>query len=66
MDWSRLQYLPLALPHFSVLAVIFFVLVAWIEAQVLRSADLSIGLSPHAALVLLFVSRPARWSGKQR
>jgi len=36
------------------------------EVRVLRSGYLGIGLSPHAALVLLFVSRPARWSGKQR
>jgi uncharacterized membrane protein len=56
MDWSRLQYFPLALPHFSLLALIFLVLVAWIEVQALRSAYLSMGLSPHAALVLLLAS----------
>lgn len=56
MDVSRLQYLPLALPHFSVLAVILVFLVAWIEVQVLRSAYLSMGLNPHAALLLLLAS----------
>ena len=56
MDVSKLQYLPLALPHFSLLAVILLVLIAWIEVQVLRSAYLSMGLGPHAALLLLVAS----------
>jgi uncharacterized membrane protein len=56
MDLSSLQYLPLALPHFSVLAVIFLFLVAWIEVQALRSAYLSMGFGPHAALLLLLAS----------
>ena len=43
MDLEKLQYFPLALPHFSLLAVIFLVLVAWIEVQALRSAYLSMG-----------------------
>jgi len=56
MDLEKLQYLPLALPHFSLLALIFLVLVAWIEVQALRSAYLSMGLGPQAALVLLLAS----------
>jgi uncharacterized membrane protein len=56
MDVSRLQYLPLALPHFSVLALILVFLVAWIEVQALRSAYLSMGFGPHAALLLLLAS----------
>jgi uncharacterized membrane protein len=56
MDFEKLQYLPLALPHFSLLALIFLVLVAWIEVQALRSAYLSMGLGPHAALLLLLAS----------
>jgi uncharacterized membrane protein len=56
MDFDRLQYLPLALPHFSVLALVFVFLVAWIEVQALRSAYRTMGLSPHAALLLLLVS----------
>lgn len=56
MDPNKLQYLPLALPHFSVLAAIFLFLVAWIEVQALRSAYLSMGLGPHAALFLLLAS----------
>src|SRR5882762_3546241 len=56
MDFSQLQYFPLALPHFSLLIVIFLVLVAWIEVQALRVAYMSIGLGPRAALLLLLAS----------
>jgi uncharacterized membrane protein len=56
MDLAKLQYFPLALPHFSVLVVIFLFLVVWIEVQALRSAFLSQGLGPHAALLLLLAS----------
>jgi uncharacterized membrane protein len=56
MDFSRLQYLPLALPHFSLLALIFLVLVAWVEVLALRSAYLSMGFGPHAAVLLLLAS----------
>ena len=56
MDLEKLQYLPLALPYFSLLGLIFLVLVAWIEVQALRSAYLSMGLGPHAALLLLLAS----------
>jgi uncharacterized membrane protein len=56
MDLDKFQYLPLALPHFSLLALIFIALIAWIEVQALRSAYLSMGLGPHAALVLWLAS----------
>jgi len=56
MDLEKLQYLPLALPHFSLLALIFLVLVVWIEVQALRSAYLGMGFGPHAALILLLGS----------
>jgi uncharacterized membrane protein len=56
MDFERLQYFPLALPHFSLLALIFLVLVVWIEVQAFRSAYLSMGLGPHAAVLLLLTS----------
>ena len=56
MDWSQLQYFPLALKHFSLLVVIFFVLVAWIEVRALRLAYMRMGLGPHAALLLLLAS----------
>jgi hypothetical protein len=46
MDLEKLQYLPLALPHFSLLALIFLVLVVWIEVQALRSAYLGMGSAP--------------------
>jgi uncharacterized membrane protein len=44
MDLEKLQYLPLALPHFSLLALIFIALVAGIEVQASRSAYLRMGL----------------------
>lgn len=53
---SKLQYLPLALPHFSLLAGIFLVLVVWIEVRALRLAYMQIGFGPHAALLLLLAS----------
>ena len=56
MDWNRLQYLPLGLKHFSVLVVIFFVLVAWTEVRALRLAYIRMGFGPHAALLLLLAS----------
>ena len=56
MDFSQLQYFPLALPHFSLLIGIFLVLVAWIEVHALRVAYMSIGLGPRAALLLLLAS----------
>jgi uncharacterized membrane protein len=56
MDWDKLQYLPLGLKHFSVLVVIFFVLVAWIEVRALRLAYIRMGFGPHAALLLLLAS----------
>jgi uncharacterized membrane protein len=56
MGLSQLQYLPLALPHFSLLIGIFLVLVAWIEVQALRVAYMRIGLGPRAALLLLLAS----------
>ena len=56
MNLSQLQYFPLALPHFSVLIVIFLVLVAWVELRALRLAYLRNGLGPHAAVLLLLAS----------
>ena len=56
MDLCQLQYFPLALPHFSLLIVIFLVLVAWIEVRALRLAYMHIGLGPHAAVLLLLAS----------
>jgi uncharacterized membrane protein len=53
---SRLQYFPLALPHFSLLAGVFLVLVAWIEVRAFRLAYMRIGLGSRAALFLLLTS----------
>jgi uncharacterized membrane protein len=56
MDLNKLQYLPLALPHFSLLAAVYLVLVAWIEVRALRLAYMHLGLRPHVALLLLLAS----------
>jgi uncharacterized membrane protein len=56
MDFSKLQYFPLALPHFSLLAGIFLVLVAWIEVRALRLAYMHMGLGSRAAILLLLTS----------
>jgi uncharacterized membrane protein len=56
MDWSKLQYFPLAFKHFSLLLLIFLVLVAWIEVRALRLAYMQMGLGPHAAVLLLLAS----------
>jgi uncharacterized membrane protein len=53
---SSLQYFPLALPQFSLLAGIFLVIVVWIEVRALRLAYLQMGFGPHAAVFLLLAS----------
>jgi uncharacterized membrane protein len=55
-DLNRLQYLPLDLPHFSILAVIFVVLVIWIEVQAFQLVYRHLGFGPHVALLLLLAS----------
>jgi len=56
MDLSQLQYLPLALPHFSLLIGIFLVLITWVEVRALRLAYMRIGLGSQAAFLLLLTS----------
>jgi uncharacterized membrane protein len=56
MDFNRLQYLPLGVGHFSLLAVIWFIVVVWIEVRAFRFASMRIGLSSTAALILLLAS----------
>ena len=56
MDVNKLQYLPLGAKHFSLLAVIWFVVLLWIEVRAFRLATSRIGLSSTAALVLLLAS----------
>ena len=53
---SRLQYLPIDLPQFSLLAVVFLVLVVWIEVRALRLAYQQLGFGSHAALIFLLAS----------
>jgi uncharacterized membrane protein len=54
--WSELQYFPLGLPHFSLLAVIYFVVVVWIVVRAFRLASMRIGLGSTTALILLAAS----------
>ena len=56
MDFNKLQYLPLGLRHFSALAIIWLVIVIWIEVRAFRFASLRLGLSSTAALILLLGS----------
>jgi len=54
--WSELQYLPLGLPRFSLLAAIYFVVVVWILARASRLASMGIGIGSNATLILLAAS----------
>jgi len=56
MDLHKLQYLPFGLPHFSLLAVIWFVAVVWIEVRAFRLASMRMGLGSTAALIFLLAS----------
>jgi uncharacterized membrane protein len=47
------QYFPLALPFFVILAGALLLLLALVQVQVLRYAYLQLGVSPEAALLLL-------------
>lgn len=51
-----MQYLPLTLPFFSILAGALFVLVALLQIEALRFAYRQLGVSPAAALLLLLAS----------
>lgn len=56
MHLSQLQYLPLSLPFFSILAAAFLILVALLQIGVLTYAYMRIGLSVSATLLLLLGS----------
>jgi uncharacterized membrane protein len=56
VHWSHLNYLPVALPFFSLLAGAFLVLALLVLVGALRSAYEHLGLSPQAATLLLFGS----------
>ncbi len=56
MDYNQLQYLPLGLRQFSVLAIIWLVVVIWIQVRAFRFASLRLGLSSTTALILLLAS----------
>jgi uncharacterized membrane protein len=56
MQQSELHYLPLSPEYFSVLVVIFVVLLVLIQLGALRYAYLRLGVGPGVALMLLFGS----------
>ena len=56
MHLSHLHYLPLPVAFFSILVGIFLVVVALFEIGALQYAYIRLGVSPRAALLLLFAS----------
>jgi uncharacterized membrane protein len=56
MNLSQVQYLPLAPPFFFILVGLFVILLVLIQLGVLRYAYMRLGISPGAALLLLFAS----------
>src|SRR5262245_54806621 len=56
MPFEQYQYLPLATPSFLLLVAALVILVALIQLGVLRYAYIQLGVSPGAALLLLFGS----------
>jgi uncharacterized membrane protein len=56
MEWSELQYFPVARHQLSLLAVILLVVVLWIEVRAFRLATSRIGLGSTAGVILLLAS----------
>src|ERR1700716_2468479 len=56
MPSSQLHYLPLSPPSFSILVGLLVLLAVFIQLGILRYAYISVGVSPRAALLLLFGS----------
>ena len=56
MDYGKLQYLPFGPQHLSLLAIIWFVVVAWVWVRAFRIASMRIGLGSAAAGFLLLAS----------
>ena len=56
MHSSQLHYLPLTPAFFSILVGLFFVIILLVQLGAMRYAYTRIGLSPGAALLLLFAS----------
>jgi len=56
MNLSQVQYLPLSPPFFFILVGLFVILLVLIQLGVLRYAYMRLGISPGAALLLLFAS----------
>jgi uncharacterized membrane protein len=55
-DVNQLNYLPLTLPFFSILAAAFAVLVAFVELAALRYAYVRVGVNSRVAMLLLLAS----------
>ncbi|HEV2630241.1 MAG TPA: DUF1614 domain-containing protein [Pseudolabrys sp.] len=56
MDSSNYQYLPLTPGFFSILVVIFLIMLVLVQLDLLRLAYIRLGISPGMALVLLAAS----------
>ena len=56
MTGSQMQYLPLTPGLFSLLVLLFFVLIILIQLRILRYAYMKLGIGPGMALLLLFGS----------
>ena len=56
MSLSQVHYLPLAPPFFIILVGLFVIILVLIQLGVLRYAYMRLGISPGAALLLLFAS----------
>ena len=56
MQYGQLQYLPLSPAFFSILAVLFLILLVLVQLGVLRYAYMRLGVSSGTALLLLFGS----------
>ncbi|MGA3301720.1 MAG: DUF1614 domain-containing protein [Methylovirgula sp.] len=53
---DRLQYLPLTMPFFAGLVIVFLGVVALIEIGILRYAFMTIGIGPRPAMILLLAT----------
>lgn len=53
---GQLQYLPMTLPFFGALVVVFLVLAALIEVGILRFAFMRLGIGPRVAMLLLLAT----------
>ena len=66
MYQSQLQYLPLTPPFFLILVGLFVLLLILLQLGALNYAFMRLGLSPGAALVLLFACLAGSYFNSRR